>query len=135
MQPRPPPDRIRQAAVEGGFIEDHVKALAIVEALRAASTGAAAIAAARHASAFLEAHMAEEEEPDGVFDWLGALDASLAGELHTLSGEHVEIRAALATLTGASEGEAIHLARELAVRLELHEAAERRALDKAMGRA
>lgn len=135
MQPRTPPDRIRQAAVEGGFIEDHAKALAIVETLRGAATGAAAIAAARHAAAFLEAHMAEEEEADGVFDWLGALDSSLAGDLHTLSVEHVEIRAALTTLTGATEGEALRLADALAAQLERHEAAERRALDKAMGRA
>lgn len=135
MQPRPPPDRIRQAAVEGAFIEDHAKALEIVASLRAALTGKAAIAAGQHAAAFLEAHMLEEEAPDGVFDWLGALEPQLAPELHVLSGEHVEIRAALDALTGATEGDALGLAYELAVRLADHEAAERRALDRAFGRA
>lgn len=132
MQPHQPPDRIRQAVAATGFIEDHAQALGIVKALNEATTGDDALAAARHAGAFLSAHMAEEEANDGVFSWLVALDPSLADEVGRLVAQHDELREALAALHAAPEATAVGLAKQLADLLEEHEAAERTALDRAV---
>lgn len=134
MQPRPPPERIRQAVAADGFIDDHRNALAVVAELRAATTPAAALASARRASAFLEAHMAEEEAPDGVFMWLGALEPALNDELDRLVAQHGDVREALVKALGASEADATAAAVALADLLDEHEAAERRALERAVGR-
>jgi hypothetical protein len=132
MQPHTPPDRIRQAIAATGYIEDHAQALAVVQALNEAGDAAAALAAGRHAAAFLAAHMAEEEASDGVFHWIVALDGGLAEEVDRLVAQPAEVRAATHALVLAPEAEAVSRARQLADLLEEHEAAERAALDRAV---
>jgi len=134
MQPHSPPDRIRQAVAATGYIEDHALALAIVKQLNDAPTAYDAVEAGRKALAFLTVHMAEEEANDGVFHWLVALNSSLEEEVARLVVQHREVREALKALTGAHEGNALELARQLAELLEEHEAAERAALDRALQR-
>jgi len=132
MQPRLPPDRILQAARADAFIEDHAQALQIVELLKTAATPPAAHEAARRAAGFLGPHIEEEEAVDGVFHWIRALEPGLSDELERLSAEHLEIHQLLAQAVAASPSQVVGLARALATRLELHEAAERAALDRAV---
>lgn len=134
MHARTPPRRIQDATRGDGFVEDHAQVLAIVTALRGAPTPAAAREEMRRAAAMLEPHMAEEEAADGVFAWLAALDPGLQAELARLVAEHDEIREAVLDAMGAAEARIVGAVHALADRLEAHEAAERVALDRAVGR-
>lgn len=132
MQPRTPPTRIQEAASAQGYVEDHARALAIVDRLRAARDPAAAREATRHAAAFLEPHMAEEEAPDGVFPWVCALEPGLSADVGRLMYEHDEIRDALRGIAEAEDADVLSRVASLADRLEAHEAAERVALERAV---
>jgi hypothetical protein len=124
---------VLQAARHDVFIEDHDHALKIVIALSAVTTTDQAIAAIGHASTFLAPHMAEEEAVDGVFHWIMALEPGLDAEMRRLPEEHEEIRQEVAAALSAEGADAIASAHALARHLELHEAAERAALQRALG--
>lgn len=134
MQPRLPPSRLLQGAVMDGQIEDHAHAQEAIAALRGVRDVGGARTVARDASVFLRAHMNEEEHEDGVFPWLVALRPDLGPEIDRLVAEHMEIRAAVAALLAAPDEDVVTAAHSLADQLEEHEAAERVALDRAVGR-
>lgn len=133
MQARVPPTRVLQAARHEAFIEDHDHALKVVIALSSVTTPDTARAAIAHAATFLAPHMAEEEAVDGVFHWIMALEPGLDAEMKRLTDEHQELRQEMAEAQGAVGAEAVDMAHALARHLELHEAAERAALLRAVG--
>jgi hypothetical protein len=132
MHARTPPPRFLSATQADGFVDDHKRAIAVVGSLRTATDPGTVRAALEDAAAFIEPHMAEEEEADGVFQWLRALEPSLTDEVNRLRAEHDEIRSLLANALQASDSDLAAHAAALATRLEAHEAAERAALQTAM---
>jgi hypothetical protein len=133
MQARTPALRFLSDNQADAFVEDHLQAVAVVEALNSAIDADAARKALVGAAAFLVPHMAEEEALDGVFHWLTALAPRLCDEIELLRAEHLAIRAALHAAVAATDADVAELAHALARRLESHETAERAAIEAAIG--
>lgn len=125
------PDRPVEEALRD-VAEDHRRARAAVEALRAAGDIGSARALARETGVMLEEHMAEEEQ--GVFHWIIERDPKLGPELERRVEEHEELRKLLAAILLASDEEVRVLTLDLADRLEAHEAAETSALGSVITR-
>ncbi len=110
MRPQTPPARLFSDVADQAH--DHL--LGLLD--QALSGDEAALATMR---VELGSHFAEEEEPEGLFDWIEILDPSAREDIKALEQEHVQLTALLAAAT-AGPGTA-----ELARMLRIHEAKER----------
>ena len=117
-----PPARV---TVPEAFREEHDVLRSALERLVSSPTSAE-IAAFRQ---LLSAHFAREEGPDGVFDWLIALDPEIEGTVATLVEDH---RALLRALDRLEEDQGD--VRAVAELLMEHEGCEYQALTRALGR-
>jgi len=112
------------------YADDHDRTWRAVQALVEAGDAATARSLAREAGLALDAHMAAEEEEEGVFTWLVAAQPELAPEVDRLAAEHAEIRELFAAFEAVSDAEVDALTRRLSARFQAHEAAERRVVEQ-----
>lgn len=128
-----PPSRVVKGRPE--FEDEHQELMAIAVRIEAASGRDEAEQVLGELYGCLPGHLADEERPDGLFDWILALDPSQGGEVAELRAEHGALRAKLADARRAvGEGQGVHEACvDLVSALREHEAREAAAVRAALG--
>lgn len=121
-----PPDRILDAAAHEGMANDHARILGLLDRMTAAPDEPSAAVVAKELAQVLEVHMAEEEDVDGVFDWLCALQPSVKDVIAALIEDHVVVRTEAAKLlaTPSTDPAFAGLVRAFADRIKDHERRE-----------
>jgi len=128
-----PPDRLRHHGDGSAYEEEHKQLMARLDALTGATSATQADEVLKELHGSLERHFGEEENADGVFRWLAAIDPSLGPTLTGLESDHKELLAELAGLGGKADGAEFHDATVAFVdHLKAHEKTERAALRQAM---
>lgn len=138
MQPHKPPDRLTHHGPGSDYAHDHERLRELVGAVLSAPDPSSAKAPLEELRASLEAHFSEEEEQDGVFTWLAAMDTSLGPRLRELEADHKRLTAEIEGLiaqikAGATTATWVDAAKAFGDHLRRHEREENDCLKRAVG--